>query len=264
MTERRRVDEWANELERFEPGEQRAADTRDRLLDEVASTPPQRPWRTRGVVAAAIVVAVILTGWIAARNRGESTIADNTPAPTLTEVPIATPASLAAIRPQPDAVFQHVERGSTERVRLIDGSVDFKVEKLDNEERFLVLVGQAEVEVRGTHFEVVATDDRLEDVIVTEGLVEVRADGRTVNVAAGQRWSQLISTPAPSRVRHHLINPGWSGVISIGSSLCRMRSPRRRSDASSGRRQSLRPTPLHPDRARESVEAKWPEAAPRN
>jgi TolA-binding protein len=53
-----------------------------------------------------------------------------------------------------------------------------------------VLVGKSEIEVRGTAFDVTADHDRLVDVHVLHGRVEVRPSGRaTVMLVAGGDWT---------------------------------------------------------------------------
>jgi TolA-binding protein len=74
-------------------------------------------------------------------------------------------------------------------VRLMDGAVTVEVQPLRPGERFRIITGDAEVEVRGTIFEVTVAEDRLVAVRVFRGNVEVRPVGAPrVVLAAGQRW----------------------------------------------------------------------------
>ena len=83
-----------------------------------------------------------------------------------------------------------------ETVRLWEGRLGFAVDPLDLGERFVIEVGDGEVEVRGTKFDVVARADRLVRVDVTHGRVEVRPRGAALVVLeAGQSWT------APARAR---------------------------------------------------------------
>jgi ferric-dicitrate binding protein FerR (iron transport regulator) len=85
----------------------------------------------------------------------------------------------------------HVLLGSQpdEIVRLTEGTIAVEVEKLGAKERFRVVTGDAEVEVRGTAFDVTAANDVLVGVRVWSGMVEVRPRGReVVLLAPGEQW----------------------------------------------------------------------------
>lgn len=90
-----------------------------------------------------------------------------------------------------------------EVVRLFEGTIFVDVAALSKGERFRVIVGDGEVEVRGTAFEVTARRDALAVVLVEHGVVEVRPEGREVAVLRdGQRWeaqgSEAPALPIPS------------------------------------------------------------------
>jgi TolA-binding protein len=73
---------------------------------------------------------------------------------------------------------------------LWEGALALEVDPLGPGERFVVEVGDGEVEVRGTKFAVVARADRLVRVDVTRGRVEVRPRGAALVVLeAGQSWT---------------------------------------------------------------------------
>jgi hypothetical protein len=85
--------------------------------------------------------------------------------------------------------------GSTQAFRLEAGSIDLKVAKLKERQRFLVNTPDSEVEVRGTQFRVSIVPPESgcgagaqTRVSVTEGVVVVRRDGVEVRVAAGEQW----------------------------------------------------------------------------
>ena len=83
---------------------------------------------------------------------------------------------------------------SSELVRLRDGTIALDVEPLRPGERFRVVVGDGEVEVRGTSFEVTATSDHLIGVRVTRGRVEVRPVGAaTMILEPGQSWHVQVA-----------------------------------------------------------------------
>ena len=98
-----------------------------------------------------------------------------------------------------DASAQFVRRGAQpdEVVRLTEGTISLAVAPLHAGERFRVVVGDAEVEVRGTAFDVVARDDRLVAVHVRHGRVEVRPrHGALAVLGAGQAWQAPLPAPA--------------------------------------------------------------------
>ena len=102
------------------------------------------------------------------------------------------------------ARFERHAEGPLERVDLADGTLDLSVRKLAPGERFIVATADAEVEVRGTVFEVEAHDGKLASVSVSEGKVEVRHHGARALVTPGDTWRPpapapaLSPTPAPS------------------------------------------------------------------
>jgi len=103
-----------------------------------------------------------------------------------------------AVRPRAGAHYDTSWSGATEVVRLSDGVIDIEVEPLAAGERFLVVVGGAEIEVRGTVFSVAASARHLVDVVVSRGHVDVRPEtGPSATLAAGQSW-HVTAMPAPS------------------------------------------------------------------
>jgi TolA-binding protein len=86
-----------------------------------------------------------------------------------------------------------------ETVRLWEGTVELEVEPLGPGERVRVQVGDGEVEVRGTRFQVEAHGDRLVGVEVTHGRVEVRpATGAMTVLGAGQTWRAPAAVAEPA------------------------------------------------------------------
>jgi FecR-like protein len=82
-------------------------------------------------------------------------------------------------------------------VRLKAGRVHLEVHKLATGERFRVVAGDGEVEVRGTAFDVEASEDHLESVHVDHGWVEVRPSGLDpVLLGAGEQWHAAPAQPA--------------------------------------------------------------------
>ncbi len=119
-----------------------------------------------------------------------------------------------------DARFVHRRDGRDEVVRVTAGTVLLTVSPLATGERMLVVTGDAEVEVRGTVFEVEVRDDALQRVRVVEGVVEVRAGSAPpVVLREAERWVRDASghtdvtapTPAPTSptlVGASLTSPG--------------------------------------------------------
>jgi len=107
-----------------------------------------------------------------------------------------------------DARYERVTRHPTdgddstlELVRLSMGTVALQVEHLGPKERVVVATADAEVEVRGTRFEVDADEGKLRAVAVHEGKVEVRVAGRRpVLLLPGDRWTSAEAAPDASPV----------------------------------------------------------------
>lgn len=88
------------------------------------------------------------------------------------------------------AQYEHTSDWPDYVVHLDDGRLDVQVATLDNGDRFRVTTLDAEVEVRGAHFEVGAEHDRLQSVLVREGRVEVHPkDQQVVILSAGESWN---------------------------------------------------------------------------
>ncbi|HEY4186014.1 MAG TPA: FecR domain-containing protein [Polyangia bacterium] len=83
-----------------------------------------------------------------------------------------------------------------ELVKLRDGTISLDVEPLGPKERFRVLVGADEIEVRGTSFEVTAEAEQLIQVSVTRGHVNVVHRGESQLLGPGQSW-RAPRSPAP-------------------------------------------------------------------
>lgn len=76
-----------------------------------------------------------------------------------------------------------------EIVRVRRGTVSLTVDPLATAERFRVITGDAEIEVRGTSFDVEVDGDRLQRVKVYTGVVVVRRqDDGEVELHAGESW----------------------------------------------------------------------------
>ncbi len=167
--------------------------TRAALLSRVdRQAPARRPLRRISYMipaVAAVALALAVTGaavWFWAER---------------TEPAVGTahePAYLSTVHAQEGAHYALVSGAPNEIIRLHSGRVTVAVDKLQADQRLRVLTGDAEVEVRGTVFDVEAKDDTLVAVRVIEGVVEVRRGGETHTLGAGERWdAPALATVAP-------------------------------------------------------------------
>ncbi len=141
-------------------------------------------WR---VPALAIAAAAAVGLFVVTAPRSTAPVADAPVAELHTHrgvVHAHAGAHYAMTTPSPDEI-----------VRLRDGTIDVDIDPLFPGERFRVIIGTDEVEVRGTSFEVVAEADRLRSVHVVHGRVEVRHAGiRVAVLTAGQGWTAATVT----------------------------------------------------------------------
>jgi hypothetical protein len=171
----------ARELPVELPSAARREAVRKSLLAAAEGAPaPETRWRRPALVwAGTFVVAASFALWFVARK----------PAPPLERAR----ASIVAVGA---ADYKIVAPPPTETVWLRNGTLAFDVAPLQANERFKVMTGDGEVEVRGTNFEVTATNDRLEVVRVTRGHVEVRPLNRgSVLLGPGEAWRSETSRP---------------------------------------------------------------------
>ncbi|MBI5525824.1 MAG: tetratricopeptide repeat protein [Deltaproteobacteria bacterium] len=162
------------------------------------SAPPRKSLAgpRAAVWAAAAAVLVLVAAAVIARfgfeSRGSGAAARNS-------------AANATVFPGKDASFTRLGSSTDGIIRLAEGTITVEVAALAKGERFRVVTGDAEVEVRGTLFDVTAVSDRLDSVRVIRGRVEVRPAGRTATVLDhGQRWN----TAALSRSAQAIVEDG--------------------------------------------------------
>ncbi len=145
----------------------------------------------RYVLLAAVAAAVVVAAGLAASVRHTAA-----PEPASDKRaagdPDRAPRYRAVVRPHVGARVQRVSAAPDEVVRVHEGVVDFDVAALLPGERFRVVLGDGEVEVRGTAFSVTVADDRLLAVRVHRGAVDVKA-GQTapLRLEPGQQWSAV-------------------------------------------------------------------------
>jgi hypothetical protein len=101
-----------------------------------------------------------------------------------------------------NAIYELATAQPDERVRLHDGELSVEVMPLLEPERFRVITGDAEVEVKGTSFVVVARADRLVNVRVTHGRVVVRARAsEPVVLGPSEEWHATHASALRPRAR---------------------------------------------------------------
>jgi len=178
----------ARQLPQHQPDEAKKAALRASLVETARTERPAAPRRAvPALIAACAVAAAAILWWVSARSQGE--VAAVRPA-------AAMDARRATIQSSSGANFEHTRVPGTaasdpidEVVRLRQGRVAVAVEHLSRGERFRVVTGDAEVEVRGTSFDVVVVDDRLAEVTVHTGVVDVRPEGReAIALHPGESW----------------------------------------------------------------------------
>lgn len=155
-----------------------------------------------GTAVAAAVALLALTGYLSfglsASDAGEAAAARASVATR----PEAVPRHRATVHPHTGAEQIAVGAQPDEIVRLSGGTITVEVAPLGPGERFRVITGDAEIEVRGTVFDVTAAGDLLVAVNVISGEVVVRPAGAgEVVLAAGDRWSRP-SDREPKRAAH--------------------------------------------------------------
>ncbi|HEY8143645.1 MAG TPA: tetratricopeptide repeat protein [Kofleriaceae bacterium] len=182
----------ARELPQHQPSEAQRSALRASLVEAARAERPEARPRLRRVGAAvalggALAAAAALALWWSWSSSSRGAVADD------------VGARRATIQSSSGAHFEHTRVHGPpavdapgvidEVVRLRQGRVAVVVEHLARDERFRVVTGDAEVEVRGTSFDVVVEHDRLVEVVVQTGLVEVRPDGRDmIALHPGERW----------------------------------------------------------------------------
>jgi hypothetical protein len=181
----RRLVALAREGPVLEPSPERLESVRGAVLAAAcAPAAPRRSWpRVAAAIAASALVALGLKLYRAPSTQ------------------TASPRSewATAVHPQPGARFVHASGPPDQIVRLREGTLTVSVAPLGPGERFRVIVGDAEVEVHGTAFDVTAHDDRLVEVRVLRGRVAVRpARQGEVVLLPGDTWAAPPAPVAPA------------------------------------------------------------------
>jgi hypothetical protein len=169
---------------------------RTRILRDVATgaTPREPRGWTRVAMAASIALAVGGGAvWLVDGKRAPKVAA---PVAATTTAQGAAPVEALAgtVAPVADARWTQARHDGVERVTLDDGTLAVHVRPQRLGERFLVVMPDGELEVRGTTFEVTVAGGATTRVRVDEGVVELRLRGRdVVRLERGGAWTP----PAP-------------------------------------------------------------------
>jgi len=182
-----------------------------RLLGASMAAPASSRRRTGmalACAAAAIAIAIAIGAAGGARDVGVQDVQrhDHGAHPALPP----PPASRAAVRAVGAARFVRVQTPPDEIIRLDEGTIVLEVASLPPGERFRVQTDDGAVEVRGTRFEVSASQRRLVAVSVSKGRVEVRSEAGALAVLdPGDEWVHKappaeVTPPATSSPRGNL------------------------------------------------------------
>jgi TolA-binding protein len=167
-----------------------------------ATTKRARRSSAAWALAAGLVGMAVLAGGGAyvARKSAKSQVSEMPQAPTAVAEERGTPSgSLAKVRLFGEASFRRLADPPDEIVRLASGRAAFEVTHLSSTQRFRVIAGDGEVEVRGTRFEVEARDGILWTVAVAEGKVDVRVGDGVLRLQGGDEWHRQRPSSAAER-----------------------------------------------------------------
>jgi TolA-binding protein len=191
--------ELARELPVALPPPARREEVRTAVLAAAAGLahrPARRAWRIPAIAGAAAAAAVAVYLGSARSPAAEVAVAHH---------------AHGTVRPHPGARWSVRSVGPDEVVALGDGAIDVEVEPLRPGERFRVVIGDAELEVRGTAFTVTASADHLIEVAVAHGRVDLvsisgsapgaagPAAGAPTTLTAGQSWHAAIAAAPVAR-----------------------------------------------------------------
>jgi TolA-binding protein len=188
------LDAVARTVEPHEPAPDKAEQNRTALLAAATSRSQvsRRSMMPYAIAGAALAAAAAVAIWVGTRP------SEHAPSQVAHAKETITPIGVAR--------FERVTGWTDFVVRLDDGKIAVQVATLEAGERFLVKTADAEVEVRGTKFDVGADQGRLASVDVHEGRVEIRLIGQQVIIlSAGESWPPVktaqreeIGLPVPA------------------------------------------------------------------
>lgn len=200
-----RLRDLASRMEGEAPDAMRLRRLRRRILNDVATGrggPPSSRWRTWTAAGAAALVLVAGAARWSGHAGSHATAATASMTSSLPASPPAEPRAPAveadpqpprwagALTPSEGLRWSRLRDSEVERVRLEAGSLSIHVRPQQPGERFLVVLPDGDLEVRGTTFDVTVKGNQTTAVHVTEGVVELRIDGYPVRrLTAGGVWS---------------------------------------------------------------------------
>jgi hypothetical protein len=173
-----------------------------RLLRDAALGAPASRHHGRRVAVAAVALGMGLSVWLIVATRNASRVATSTHATAVTatsaiDAPVMPKSEELAgsVVPSLSARWSQTREQGIERVKLDDGAIRVHVRHQASGERFLVILPDGEIEVRGTTFDVSVERGATTRVYVDEGVVELRIRDRgIVRLAADEAWS---ASPPP-------------------------------------------------------------------
>ena len=201
---------------------------RARVLRDAASgvAPRTAPRGLRAGIASLVVVAGVgVSAWAFVGHRAPpspvvaaSLVTPSAPPPE--GVPSAQPQEVlaGAVVPSSVARWSQTRAGGVERVVLDDGVLRLHVRPQVAGERFLVVLPDGELEVRGTTFEVRVEHGVTTRVHVDDGLVEVRLQGQPgTRLGPGETWSLAAGPASSPPVRAARRTPGDPAALADGA-----------------------------------------------
>jgi hypothetical protein len=176
---------------------------RSRVLRDAAVGAPDPSLRRWSLAIVVSVVALSLSAWGLVSSRRGHRGAAAMSAPSATTAPSAEaplgPASDAlagSVVASAGARWSQAREGGVEQVWLDEGSIRVHVRRQGTGERFLVMLPDGEIEVRGTTFDVTVDHGATTRVYVGQGLVELRVRGRGMTrLVADEAW--IAPKPPP-------------------------------------------------------------------
>lgn len=218
-----RLQQLARRLNDGEPDELALRRVRARVLREAAtgSSAVGRSRWVAGIAAASILVA----GGLAVRTwtARHPPVHEQAAALTSSSPPPMAPAEsyAATIVPSGHARWSQERSLGIERVTLDEGLLHVHVRPQTAAERFLVVLPDGTLEVRGTTFDVHVEHGATTSVHVDEGVVELRVGAPpSTRLAAGESWS-----PPEQRVPEHAPAPTTAPPQVLATAPTRVSTP---------------------------------------
>jgi hypothetical protein len=204
-----RLGELARALPDDGPTELGLRRLRGRVLRDVATgVAPPAPRRLRAGLAALVLgVGLAVTAWALTAHRAPPapdgtvrlTTLPQAPAPDEAKSAPSAEAFAGAVVPSGAARWSQTRAQGVEQVVLEEGMLRLHVRPQVVGERFLVMLPDGELEVRGTTFEVKVERGATTRVHVDDGVVDVRLRGREPRrLGEGETWNVAASAGSAS------------------------------------------------------------------